>query len=86
MVKIYTKSYCPYCFQAKNLLHSLNIPYEEQDVTDKPQIIEELSKKSGFKTVPQIFVGEKCLGGYSDIAKLNEEGKLIELCKNVLEF
>lgn len=66
----------------------MNIPYDEQDVTDKPEIIEELSKKSGFKTVPQIFIGtpegEKCLGGYSDIAKLNEEGKLVELCIGIL--
>lgn len=82
MVTIYTKQYCSYCAQAKALLKSLNISYEEHDVTAKPEIIDELSKKSGFRTVPQIFIGEKCLGGYSDIAKLNEEGKLIELCKN----
>lgn len=79
MVKIYTKDYCPYCKQAKALLDSLSIPYEEHDVTDTPEVIEELSKKSGFRTVPQIFVGDKCLGGYSDIAKLHQEGKLIEL-------
>jgi len=81
MVKIYTKDYCPYCIQAKSLLNSLNIPFEETDITTTPEIIEELSQKSGFRTVPQIFVGDKCLGGYSDIAKLNEEGKLTEICK-----
>ena len=81
MVEIYTKNYCPFCVQAKNLLGSLNIPFKEHDITDKPEIIQQLSKKSGFKTVPQIFVDEKCLGGFSDIAKLNEEGKLVELCK-----
>ena len=81
MVTIYTKNYCPYCAQAKTLLNSLNIPYEEHDITDTPEKIEELAKKSGFKTVPQIFVGDKCLGGYSDIAKLHEEGKLLDLLK-----
>ncbi len=81
MVTIYTKNSCPYCHQAKTLLDSLEIPYKEIDITDTPEKIEELSKKSGLQTIPQIFVGEKCLGGYSDIEKLNREGKLVELCK-----
>ena len=74
-------SYCPYCTQAKSLLDSLDVKYEETDITDTPEIIEELSAKSGFRTVPQIFVGDKCLGGYSDIAKLHEEGKLVDILK-----
>ena len=81
MVKIYTKNYCPYCAKAKTLLDSLKIQYVETDITETPEIIEELSAKSGFKTVPQIFVGDKCLGGYSDIAKLHEEGKLVDILK-----
>ncbi len=81
MVKIYTKNYCPYCAKAKTLLDSLKIQYDETDITENPEIIEELSAKSGFKTVPQIFVGDKCLGGYSDIAKLHEEGKLVDILK-----
>ena len=81
MVQIYTKNYCPYCTQAKTLLDSLDVKYEETDITDTPEMIEELSAKSGFRTVPQIFVGDKCLGGYSDIAKLHEEGKLVDLLK-----
>lgn len=81
MVKIYTKDYCPYCKKAKALLDSLKIPYAETDISNTPEMIEELSLKSGFRTVPQIFVGEKCLGGCSDIEKLNEEGKLVDLCK-----
>lgn len=81
MVTIYTKNYCPYCVKAKTLLNSLNIPYEEHDITDTPEKIEELSKKSGFKTVPQIFVGDKCLGGYSDIEQLYQEGKLMGVLK-----
>lgn len=81
MVKIYTKNYCPFCIQAKELLNSLGVKYEEQDITDTPEKIEELSKISGFRTVPQIFVGDKCLGGFSDIDKLNQEGKLLGLLK-----
>lgn len=81
MIKIYTKNYCPYCTKAKLLLSDLKISFEEIDITDSPEKMEELSKKSGLMTVPQIFVGEKCIGGYSDIAKLHEEGKLLELVK-----
>lgn len=62
---------------AKTLLDSLKVKYTEHDITATPELIEELSKKSGFRTVPQIFVGEKCLGGFSDIDKLNKEGKLL---------
>lgn len=80
-LEIYTKDYCPYCTKAKTLLNELEIPYNEHDITATPEVIEELSKKSGFRTVPQIFLGDKPLGGYSDIAKLHEEGKLIEMCK-----
>ena len=67
--------------KAKALLKSLNVEFKEHDITDTPEKMMELSEKSGFTTVPQIFVGEKCLGGYSDIAKLHEEGKLMDLLK-----
>ena len=78
-LEIYTKDYCPYCTRAKVLFDELEIPYNEHDITDTPEKIEELSKKSGFRTVPQIFLGDKCLGGYSDVAALHEEGKLLEM-------
>lgn len=77
MVTIYTKDYCPYCTQAKNLLKSLNIEFKEVDVTNDSEILMEIVQKSRMRTVPQIFVGETCLGGYTDIAALHEEGKLI---------
>ena len=79
MIKIYTKNYCPYCTKAKSLLDSLNVKYEEEDITDHPELINELVKKSGMMTVPQIFANDNCLGGYSDIEKLHQEGKLEKL-------
>jgi len=81
MVKIYSKTYCPYCIKAKALFDDLDIKYEEIDITNTPEVIVEISEKSGFRTVPQIFVGDKCLGGFDDINKLNNEGKLLDLCK-----
>lgn len=77
MVTIYTKDYCPYCVQAKNLLKSQNIEYEEVDVSNDPTTLEKIMYISRMRTVPQIFVGKTCLGGYSDIASLHSNGKLI---------
>lgn len=78
---MYTKDYCSYCDRAKQLLRELGASYEEIDITRTPEVMEALVKKSGMMTVPQIFVedesGEKCLGGYDDIHKLHEEGKLV---------
>lgn len=81
MVTIYSKDYCPYCTQAKSLLDSLKVEYEDIDVTNDHDKLMEISQKSGMMTVPQIFVGDKLIGGYSDMAKLHEEGKLLELLK-----
>ena len=81
MVKVYTKEYCPYCKQALALFDSLDVKYENIDITDTPEVMEELSKKSGLMTIPQIFVGEKCLGGFSDIDALHQEDKLIPALK-----
>ncbi len=81
MVTIYTKNYCPYCHKAKDLLDSLNIEYKDIDVTEDQSKLDEAVEKSGFTTVPQVFIGDKCLGGFDDINKLNEEGKLLDLVK-----
>jgi glutaredoxin 3 len=81
MVTIYTKNYCPFCIKAKGVLNSAKIPFTEVDITNSPGKIDELSEKSGFRTVPQIYVGDKCLGGCSDIEKLQAEGKLLDACK-----
>ena len=78
MLTIYTKDYCPYCVQAKNLLTSIGATYEEVDVTQNQDILMEIVKKSGMRTVPQIFLWDECLGGYTDIATLHNEGKLIK--------
>ena len=76
MVTIYTKDYCPYCVQAKTLLKSEWIAFEEIDITSTPEIIQELMKKSWLRTVPQIYVWDRCLGGYSDIKALHDSGEL----------
>ena len=76
MITIYTKDYCPYCIKAKSLLSSIGATFEEVDITNSPDTIMELVKKSGMRTVPQIFVWDECLGGYDAIAALQEKGEL----------
>lgn len=75
-VIIYTKDYCPYCKHAKRLLDSKGVTYEEHDLEDKPEEFAALMKKTGMRTVPQIFIGETLVGGYTDMAALDSEGKL----------
>ena len=77
---VYSKDYCPYCVLAKNLLKNLGIAFDEIDITSSPEIMDELRQKSRMMTVPQIFVGEICLGGYDQISALHKKGELIKIC------
>lgn len=77
MITLYTKDYCPYCVKAKNLLSSLGATYEEIDITHDIDTLISIAKKSGMRTVPQIFVDDVCLGGFDSINAMNNEGKLI---------
>jgi len=79
-VTIYSTQTCPFCRQAKQLLQSRGIPFQEVDVTDDDQARERLVEKAdGRRTVPQIFIGEVGIGGYTDLAQLDREGKLREM-------
>ncbi|NIQ96001.1 MAG: glutaredoxin 3 [Desulfuromonadales bacterium] len=78
-VEIYTKSYCPYCHRAKELLRIKGVPFTEYDVTSDPQAEQEMQQRSGRDTVPQIFVNGDLVGGCSDLFELDEEGRLDHL-------
>ncbi len=76
-VKIYTTTYCGYCVRAKDLLKRKGVDYEEVDVTGNDDMRSKLVELSGGqRTVPQIFIGETHVGGYSDLARLDSEGRL----------
>lgn len=79
MVTIYTKDYCPYCVQAKNLFTSLGVEFAEVDVTNNSDILMKIVQKTRMRTVPQIFIGDTFLGGYTDVAALHAEGKLLPM-------
>ncbi|NDB82487.1 MAG: glutaredoxin 3 [Alphaproteobacteria bacterium] len=81
-IKVYTTNYCPYCVKAKTLLKSKNLEFVEIDVTENQEERLALVEKSGGrKTVPQIFIGTHHVGGYDDLAALDQEGKLEELAR-----
>jgi glutaredoxin 3 len=75
-VRVYSKKNCPYCVRAKSLLERKGVPYEEIDVEGKDDMRIWLAETTGQKTVPQIFAGERSLGGFSDIDALDKQGKL----------
>jgi glutaredoxin 3 len=75
MVTVYTTPTCPYCNTAKELLRRKEIEFREIDVSDDAEF-DALIRRTGWKTVPQIFIGEKMIGGYRELAQLEAEGKL----------
>ena len=73
---VYTGDYCPYCRQAKALLQSKGVEFEEINMGDDDALREKISSLSGRKTVPQIFVDGKPLGGYMELRALDASGEL----------
>jgi len=66
-ITIYTSSYCAYCTAAKNLLESRDYEFEEINMQGNQELMLQVMQKSGQRTVPQIFVGEKSIGGYQEL-------------------
>ena len=76
-VRIYTTQTCPFCIRAKDLLHQKGVAFEEVDVTGDDAARERLvALADGRKTVPQIFIGDQPIGGFSDLAALQLAGRL----------
>ena len=76
VVAIYTTPWCPYCHRAKALLSRKGVSYEEIDAEGRPDLRRWLEEASGQHTVPQVFINNEPVGGYSDIAQLDRQGVL----------
>ncbi len=75
-VTIYTTSSCVFCLRAKEYLRSRGVSYEEVDVTgDEVARARLVEQAKGQRTVPQIFVGEVHVGGYTDLVALDRAGR-----------
>jgi thioredoxin reductase (NADPH) len=75
-ITLYTKSWCPYCDRAKHLLREKGQTWTEIDVEAQPERREEMIRRSGCTTVPQIWIGERHVGGFDDLAALENAGQL----------
>jgi len=76
-VEIYTKAFCGFCARAKRLLDAKGVDYAEYDITmGGPDNAEMLRRNPAARTVPQIFIGDKLVGGSDDLAALEAVGKL----------
>jgi glutaredoxin 3 len=76
-VTIYTKSWCPYCQAAKELLTQKGVAFDEIEITGKAEQRDEMVKRAGgATTVPQIFIGDTHVGGCDDLYRLDSDGRL----------
>jgi len=75
-VLVYGTRACPYCRMAERLLEKKGVQVEKIMVDENPVQREEMVRLSGRTSVPQIFIGEKHVGGYTDMVALDREGQL----------
>lgn len=79
-VLVYSKAVCPYCDRAKMLLNAKGIDFKELRVDLDPVLLDEmLAKSEGRRTVPQIFINGKGVGGFDELWSLEQQNKLDDL-------
>jgi glutaredoxin 3 len=75
-VEVYTTPMCPYCVAAKRLLEERAIPYDEHDVANDAALRADVMQRSGRRTVPQIFIDGRAIGGFEELRALDQAGDL----------
>lgn len=75
-VVVYCSAGCPYCTSAKNFLDDKGVDYEEIRVDKVRGARQEMEQRSGRTSVPQIFIGERHVGGFDDLAAMDAMGEL----------
>jgi glutaredoxin 3 len=76
LVRIFTTQSCPYCVQAKRLLDRKRVSYEEVDITFDATRRVEMVRASGRRTVPQVFIDDRAIGGFDELYELDQSGQL----------
>jgi glutaredoxin 3 len=82
-VTLYVSNWCPYCQRAKGLLAQKQVVFSEINVEDDDKFREEMIARSNRRTVPQIFIGDKHVGGCDDLFELDRSGELDRLIQGV---
>lgn len=80
-VQMYATAWCPYCERARQLLRLKNVDFEEIDVDARPEARAEMVARSGRRTVPQVFIGDRHIGGSDDLYELEAARGLDPLLK-----
>lgn len=75
-VTMYTTRQCPYCVMAKRLLSARGVTPVEIGIDGDDERRTEMLERTGRRSVPQIFIGERHVGGYDDLAALDHAGAL----------
>ena len=75
-IEMYANGWCPYCSAARALLAEKQVAFTEIDIEAEPARRAEMIARSGRRTVPQIFIGDRHVGGYDDLAALDRSGRL----------
>jgi glutaredoxin 3 len=78
-IVVYTTGWCPYCQRARSLLTEKGLEIKEINVDEDGKLREEMIARSGRRTVPQIFIGDKHVGGCDDLYALDGSGELDRL-------
>ena len=77
-IRIYTTRWCAYCVRAKALLDARGYEYEEVSLDDDPAFRQKLFELTGGWTVPQILIDGAPIGGYTELWRLDRDGRLAE--------
>ena len=75
-IEIYTSAWCPYCIRAKALLMEKGVAFDEISVDGKPDVRADMARKAGKTSVPQIWIGDRHVGGCDNLFALERAGKL----------
>ncbi|MCB0343066.1 MAG: glutaredoxin 3 [Pseudobdellovibrionaceae bacterium] len=75
-VVIYSADWCPFCVRAKRLLEQKGVKYKEVNVDQHPGERQRIMTQTGMRTIPQIFINDEFIGGYTDLAAIDRTGEL----------
>jgi glutaredoxin 3 len=78
-IKMVKKNPCPYCDRALKFFEERDLKVEIVDLTDNLKELQALKEKTGWATVPMIFINEKLIGGYNDMRELEDSGEFEKL-------